>query len=48
MTGNGAVLDFRGSFPDGNGFCDLTARIFEDVSSAFFLVREITIRQPHH
>ena len=47
MTGNGTVLDFCGSFPDGDGIGDLTARIFEDVSSAFFLVREITIRQPH-
>src|SRR3990172_8156602 len=25
MTGNGAVLDFRGPFPDGDGIDDLTA-----------------------
>src|ERR1700677_1409331 len=30
MTGNGAVLDFCRSFPDGNGVYDLTARVFED------------------
>ncbi len=30
MTGNGAVLDFCGPFPDGNGLYDLTARVFKD------------------
>jgi hypothetical protein len=30
MTGNGAVLDFCGSFPDGDGIYDLTARVFKD------------------
>src|SRR5580693_4839412 len=32
MTGNGAVLDFCRSFPDGNGVYDLTARVFKDTS----------------
>src|SRR5271168_1384806 len=32
MTGNGAVLDFCGPFPDGDGICDLTTRVFEDAS----------------
>ncbi len=27
MTGNGAILDFRRPFPDGNGVDDLTAVI---------------------
>jgi hypothetical protein len=27
MTGNGAVLDFCGPFPDGDGINDLTARL---------------------
>jgi hypothetical protein len=30
MAGNGAVLDFCGSFPDGDGIYDLTARVFKD------------------
>ena len=30
MTGNGAVLDFCGPFPDGNSIYDLTARVFKD------------------
>src|SRR6266478_1752145 len=30
MTGNGAILNFSGSFPDGDGIYDLTARVFED------------------
>jgi hypothetical protein len=30
MTGDGAVLDFCGSFPDGDGIYDLTARVFKD------------------
>ena len=30
MTGDGAVLDFRGSFPDGDGSYDLAARVFKD------------------
>jgi hypothetical protein len=30
MTGDGAVLDFCGSLPDGNGIYDLAAPIFED------------------
>src|SRR5271169_171734 len=30
MTGNGAVFDFRGSFPDGDGIYDLAARVFID------------------
>src|SRR6204780_392866 len=30
MPGNGAVLDFCGSFSDGVGLGDLTARVFED------------------
>src|SRR5271168_2578564 len=30
MTGNGAVLDFCGPFPDGDGIDDLTARVFID------------------
>src|ERR1700674_2868367 len=32
MTGNGAVLDFCGSFPDRDGIWDLTARVFKDTS----------------
>ena len=32
MTGNGAVLNFSGSFPDGDGIYDLTARVFKDTS----------------
>src|SRR5216684_4470254 len=32
MTGNGAVLDFCGPFPDGDGVYDLTARVFKDTS----------------
>ena len=30
MTWNGAVPDFCGSFPDGNGVDDLAARISKD------------------
>jgi hypothetical protein len=30
MPGNGAVLDFCGSFPDGDGIGDLTTRVFKD------------------
>jgi hypothetical protein len=30
MTGDGAVLDFCGSFADGDGIYDLTARVFKD------------------
>ncbi len=30
MTGNSAVLDFCGPFPDGDGIYDLTARVFKD------------------
>src|ERR1700735_762448 len=30
MTGDGAVLDFCGPFPDRDGIDDLTARIFKD------------------
>jgi len=30
MTGNGAVLDFCGSFPDGDGVDDLTAGLAAD------------------
>jgi hypothetical protein len=30
MTGNGAVLDFCGPLPDGDGVYDLTARVFKD------------------
>ena len=30
MAGNGAILDFRRSFPNGDGIDDLTARVFED------------------
>ena len=30
MTGNGAVLNFSGPFPDGDGIYDLTARVFKD------------------
>ena len=30
MTGNSAVLDFCGSFPNGDGVYDLTARVFEN------------------
>src|SRR5258705_575427 len=30
MTGNGAVLDFSGPFPDGDGIYDSTARVFKD------------------
>ena len=30
MTGHGAILDFCGSFPDGDGIHDLTARVFKD------------------
>jgi hypothetical protein len=30
MTGNGAVLDFCRSLPDGDGIYDLTARVFKD------------------
>jgi hypothetical protein len=32
MTGDGAILDLRGSFPDGDGIYDLTTRVFEDAS----------------
>src|SRR6266478_4863546 len=32
MTRYGAVLNFSGSFPDGDGICDLAARIFKDTS----------------
>ena len=27
MTGNGAILDFRGPFPDGDGIDDLTTAV---------------------
>jgi hypothetical protein len=30
MAGDGAVLDFCGPFPDGDGVYDLTARVFKD------------------
>ena len=30
MTGNGAVLNFSGPFPDGDGIYDLTARVSKD------------------
>jgi hypothetical protein len=30
MTGNGAVLDFCGPFPDGDGIHDLTAGLSGD------------------
>ncbi len=30
MTGNGAILDFRGSFSDGDGIDDLTAGLSDD------------------
>jgi hypothetical protein len=30
MAGNGAVLNFCGPFPNGDGICDLTARVFKD------------------
>ena len=30
MTGNGAVLDFCGPFPDGDGIHDLIARLSGD------------------
>jgi len=30
MTVNGAVLDFSGPFPDGDGIYDSTARVFKD------------------
>jgi len=30
MTRNGAVLHLSGSFPDGDGLGDLTARVFKD------------------
>jgi hypothetical protein len=30
MAGDGAVLDFCGPFPDGDGIYDLTARVFKD------------------
>jgi hypothetical protein len=30
MTRNGAVLDFCGPLPDGDGIYDLTARVFKD------------------
>jgi hypothetical protein len=30
MTRYGAVRNFRGPFPDGDGICDLTARVSED------------------
>ena len=30
MTGDGAVLDFCGAFPDGDGIYDLTARVVKD------------------
>src|SRR5260370_11911320 len=32
MTGNGAVRNFSGPFPDGDGIYDLTARVFKDTS----------------
>src|ERR1700731_4458741 len=32
MTRYGAVLNFRGPFSDGDGICDLTARVSEDTS----------------
>jgi len=31
MAWNGAVRDFCGSFPDGDGICDLTAPVSEDM-----------------
>jgi hypothetical protein len=30
MTGDGAVLNFSGPFPHGDGIYDLTARVFKD------------------
>src|SRR5271166_2929616 len=30
MTRDSAVLNFSGSFPNRDGICDLTARVFED------------------
>src|SRR6266436_4706668 len=32
MTRYGAVLDFCGALSDGDGICDLTARVFKDAS----------------
>src|SRR6202047_3327481 len=32
MTRYGAVLNFRGPFSDGDGICDLTARVSKDTS----------------
>src|SRR6266481_58144 len=32
MTRYGAVLNFSGPFPDGDGICDLAARVFKDTS----------------
>jgi hypothetical protein len=32
MTEDGAVLDFCGSFPNGDGIYDLNARVFKDTS----------------
>src|ERR1700722_8442108 len=32
MTRDSAVLNFSGSFPNRDGICDLTARVFEDTT----------------
>jgi hypothetical protein len=32
MARNGEVLNFSGPFPDGDGICDLAARVFKDTS----------------